>query len=80
MGFWAECKEDVRAEQRNLLKIKEKAAVGIEPTNKGFADLFSHVLQSVMECHGRVNIGFLQSGEHSITLHACRYYPQKSPQ
>ena len=24
---------------RKILKIKEKAAVGIEPTNKGFADL-----------------------------------------
>ena len=57
-----------------------ETAIGIEPMNKGFADLSKHVSLSLTDCHGRVNIDFFQLGEHSITLSGCGYYPQKSPQ
>jgi hypothetical protein len=48
------------ATARKLLKTRGllKAAVGIEPTNKDFADLSSYVSPNIMEHHRRVNIGF----------------------
>ena len=56
-----------------------EAAIGIEPMNKGFADPSKHVSLSIMEHHRRVNIGFFHLVKHSMILHRCRYYPQKSP-
>ena len=48
-----------------------KAAVGIEPTNKGFAVRLRLLSPSIMECHSRVNTDFFACGCHSMILSRC---------
>ncbi len=52
--------------------ILKEAAVGIEPTNKGFAVHKRHIVPGVTQRQGRVNTGFLACACKPVILHRCK--------